>query len=262
MTLKSDDHSRPSPTAPYAPAAPYAVAMAVAVGVNQPAFKESPLRITHNNGVTNVEIELQANTDLGIVFGADPLRVLSITLPIPSLVREGAKIEGYYFHSLRLPGLEIKNVVHTSEFIDIVTANRHLTIILVVSSHPPPTNRNGCQYKHDLPATDNLGIHFSGFPAKIQSVDPNSPMVGKIHPDQSVFAVVVPGLADLTMQSGGFTGSRVAEHLQTHWHVPHKQLVVTHQPILVQDSTSNSAFDSGSCCQCDGGDACLCCFIL
>jgi hypothetical protein len=29
--------------------------------------------------------------------------------------------------------------------------------------------------------------------------------------------------------------------------VPHKQLVVTHQPIRVQDKTSNGAFDSCEC---------------
>jgi hypothetical protein len=228
MTLESDDHSRPSPAAPYVPTAPYVVTGVVVVEADQPV--QAPSVHTHQ-GVTNVEVEFQANTDMGIVFGAAPLRVLSITQPIPSLAREGTHIEGYYFISLRLPGLEIKNVVQALELSELITVNRHLTITLVVSSHPPPTNGNGCHYKHDLPATNNLGIHFSGFPAKTQSVDPNSPMAGKIHPGQSVYAVIVPGLADLTMQSGGFTGSRVAEHLQTHWHVPHKQLVVTtHQP--------------------------------
>jgi hypothetical protein len=253
MTLKANEHSKPSPSAPYVPSSPYAptaayaVPVAVAVEAVQPV-KASSLPIANNQGVTNVEIEFQPNTDLGIVFGADPLRVLGLTQPIPSLAREGRNIEGYYFHSLRLPGLEIKNVVHASELISTITANRHLSITLVVSSHPPPTNRNGCQYKHDLPATDNLGVYFSGFPAKIQAVDPNSPMAGKMHRGQSVYAVVVPGLADLTMQSGGFTGSRVAEHLQTHWHVPGKQIVITHQPILVQDRTSNGAFDDS--CEC------------
>lgn len=71
--------------------------------------------------------------------------------------------------------------------------------------------------------------------------------VGKIHSGQSVSAVIVPGLANLTMQSGGFTGSRVAEHLQTHCHAPNKQLVVMDQPILVQDNTSSGEYDSCDC---------------
>mgnify|MGYP000111089380 CR=1 FL=1 len=60
-------------------------------------------------------------------------------------------------------------------------------------------------------------------------------------------AVIVPELADLTMQVGGFTGSRVAEHLQTHCHAPNKQLVAMDQPILVQDNTSIGVFDSCDC---------------
>jgi hypothetical protein len=252
--------TRPSPTAPlYAPTAPYAVATAAEA---DKLVKESSLRTkaheqpstgnssTTNNSnnsnnsnqeVTNVEIELQPNDDPGIVFDANFLCVLQLTKPIPSLTRQGTHIEGYYFHSLRLPGLEITNVVHEQQLIKIMTANRHLPRILVVSSHLPPTSSNGCHYKHDLPTTDNLGIHFSGFPARVQSVDKDSPMVGKIHPGQSVNAVIIPGLADLKIESEGFTGSRVAEHLQTHCHVPHKQLIVMDQPILAQDKTSSDS---------------------
>jgi hypothetical protein len=129
-------------------------------------------------------------------------------------------------------------VVHEQQLHKIMTANQHLPRTLVVSSHLPPTSSNGCHCKHDLPTTDNLGIHFSGFPAKVQSVDKDSPMAEKINPGQSVNAVIVPRLADLTMESEG-SGSRVAEHLLAHCHVPHKQLVVMDQPILAQDKTSS-----------------------
>jgi hypothetical protein len=268
LSLGTEEHSRPSSTAPHA-TAPYVVAVAVTVEADQPVQASSLQTQAHerpsagntfnNQGVTvtNVEIELQANADPGIVFRGDPLRVLHLTQPIPSLVREGTNIEGYYFHSLRLPGLEIKNVVHEQQLNNILTANRHLPRTLVVSSHPPLASKNGCHYKHDLPVTEHLGLHFTGFPAKVQSVDPNSFMVGKIHPGQSVSAVIVPGLADLTMLSGGFAGSHVQQHLQTYRHVPNKQLTVMdqHQAMFVQHHTSRRGV-----CQrwCDCLDSCFC----
>jgi hypothetical protein len=167
--------------------------------------------------------------------------------PIPSLAQQGTNIEGYYFYALRLPGFEITNMIHEQHLSKLMIKNRHLPRTLVVSSHPPPTSPHGCHYKHDLPCCENLGIQFTGFPAKVLYVDSNSPMVGKIHPGQSVNAVIVPRLADLTLQSGGFTGFRVAEHLQTHRHVPNKQLVVMEQPILVRDNTSNEGIDCSDC---------------
>jgi hypothetical protein len=267
MTLRTEEeYSKPPPTVPYVPTAPYAVAadpyavavaLAVAAEVDQPV-KTSSLQT--QQGVTNVEIEFQANTDSVIVFGGDLLRVVSLTQPIPSLVREGTNIEGYYFHSLRLPGFEVRNV-HELELKQIVIANRHLPRTLVVSTHYPPTSKFGCQYKHDLPCTNNLGIHFSGFPAKVHSVDKDSPMAGKIHPGQFVYAVIVPGFADLKMESGGFTGSRVEDHLQAHYHLPNKQLVVTQKPTLVQDQTSDCAFDSCNFWKCICR-LCDCCCLL
>jgi hypothetical protein len=75
----------------------------------------------------------------------------------------------------------------------------------MLSSHTPEANNDGCRYTYDVPATAYLGVHFSGFPAVVESVDKKSPMAGKIHPGQSVYAVVVPGQPDLKLQSGGFT---------------------------------------------------------
>jgi hypothetical protein len=256
MTLSTEEeHARPSPMAPHVPTDSYAVAVtvAVAVEVDQPV-KTSSLQT--QQGVT-VTIEFQANTDSVIVFGGDLLRVVNLTHSIPSLAREGTNIEGYYFHSLRLPGLEIKNV-HELELKQIVTANRHLPRSFVVSTQLAPTSKFGCQYKHDLPCTNNLGIQFSGFPAKVHSVDKDSPMAGKIHPGQFVYAVIVPGFPDLKMESGGFTGSRVEDHLQAHYHLTNKQIVVSQKPTLVQDKTSDAAFDSCNFwkCFCNLCDSC------
>jgi hypothetical protein len=264
MSLGTKGQPKPSPTAPYAVAVPVVQPGTSTLRTktgntyntnnnnsnnNTNSHTTTSNNITNNNGGgrVNVEIEMQPNTDPGIVFGDNPLVVLRVDRPIPSLAQQGTTIEGYYFSALRLPGFEITNVVHEQQLTKLMASNRHLPRTLVVSSHPPLASLHGCHYKHDLPACDDLGIQFTGFPAKVLSVDPNSPMVGKIHPGQSVHAVIVPRLADLTMQSGGFTGSRVAEHLQTHGQAPNKQLVVMDQPILVRDKTSRNAID----CTCD-----------
>jgi hypothetical protein len=200
---------------------------------------------TSTNGVTQVEFDLEANADAGIVFGNNPLRVMRATSRAASASLGGRTIDGYYFHSLKLPGFEIKNVVQEAHLNKIMSANESLPRRLIVSSHPPQAHAStvGCQYIHDVPATSNLGVSFIGFPAKIQSVDHGSPMAGKIHPGQSVYAVLVPGMPALMMQSGGFTGARVSEHLQTYCHVPNKQLVVIDQQYILQDNTSSGACD-------------------
>jgi hypothetical protein len=127
----------------------------------------------------------------------------------------------------------------------LLIANQGLPRRLIVSSHAPEANYNndGCRYTHNVPDTAYLGVEFSGFPAMVASVDPKSPMAGKIHPGQSVYAVVVPGQPDLTLHSGGFTGHRVQEHLSQFIHVPGKKLVIKDKPTVVKGRASNKAFD-------------------
>jgi hypothetical protein len=191
--------------------------------------------------VTLVILDLEVNSNSGIIFDGSPPRVTRLAYKIPSL--SGQSIIGYYMQCLQIPGVEISNVNDTTNLHQVLTASQGLPRRLMLSSHAPEANNDGCRYTHDIPATAYLGVHFSGFPAVVESVDKKSPMAGKIHPGQSVYALVVPGQPDLKLQSGGFTGHRVEEHLRQHFHVPGKQLVIADKPKVVRDQTSNRAFD-------------------
>jgi hypothetical protein len=191
--------------------------------------------------VTLVVLDLEVNSSSGIIFDGSPPRVTRLAHDIPSLPKQS--IIGYYMQCLQIPGVEISNVNDTTQLHQVLTASQDLPRRLMLSSHAPEANKDGCRYTYDVPATAYLGVHFSGFPAVVESVDKKSPMTGKIFPGQSVYAVIVPGRPDLKLQSGGFTGHRVEEHLKQHFHVPGKQLVITDKPKVVRDRTSNSPFD-------------------
>lgn len=201
----------------------------------------SPYSTTSTDEVTLVVLDLEVNSSSGIIFDGSPPRVTRLAHAIPSL--SGQSIIGYYMQCLEIPGVEISNVNDTSRLHQVLIASQGLPRRLMLSSHAPEVNNDGCRYTYDVPATTYLGVHFSGFPAVVASVDPKSPMAGKIHPGQSVHAVVVPGQPDLKFYSGGFTGHRVEEYLKQHFRVPGKQLVLTDKPKLVRDQTSNRPFD-------------------
>jgi hypothetical protein len=191
--------------------------------------------------VTLVVVDLEVNSSSGIIFDGSPPRVTRLTHAIPSL--SGQSIVGYYFQGLQMPGVEISNAYDTTCVHQLLIAKRGLPRRLMLSSHAPEANNDGCRYTHDVPATEYMGVHISGFPAMVASVDQKSPMTGKIHPGQFIYAVVVPGQPDLTLHSGGFTGHRVEEYLIQNFHVPGKKLVVTDKPKLVKGKASNKAFD-------------------
>jgi hypothetical protein len=191
--------------------------------------------------VTLVILDLELNSSSGIIFDGSPPRVTRLAHDIPSL--SGQSIKGYYMQCLQMPGVEISNVYDTTRLHQVLIANQGLPRRLILSSHAPEANNDGCRYAHDIPANASLGVHFSGFPAMVVSVDPKSPMAGKIHPGQSVYAVLVPGQPDLKLHSGGFTGHRVEEHLRQYCHVSGKRLVITDKPKVLRDQASNRAFD-------------------
>lgn len=160
----------------------------------------------------------------------------------PSL--QGQDITGFYATSLQLPGLEITQIANRQRWHELLAANQHLPRRIVLRSQAPHAinyQQGGCRYTHDIAELQDLGVIFGGFPAKVESVLPTSPMLGKIHPGQSIATVIVPGQPDLTFQGGGFTGSRVQEHLQRYWSTPGKQLVVLDSPIAVRDVISSDA---------------------
>jgi hypothetical protein len=207
---------------------------------NEMATYPSKCSVTSTE-VTQVVLDLEVNSNSGIIFDGSPPRVTRLTHNIPSL--SGQSIVGYYMQSLQIPGVEISNVNDTTHLHHVLTASQGLPRRLILSSHAPEANNDGCRHTYDVPATTYLGVHFSGFPAVVESVDKKSPMAGKIHPGQSVYAVIVPGQPDLKLQSGGFTGHRVEEHLRQNFHVPGKQLVITDKPKVLRDQASNRAFD-------------------
>lgn len=179
------------------------------------------------------------------MFDGAPPRVTGVTRDIASL-KPGQSVTGYFFSSLLLPDLEIYSVLDRQRLLEILQANQHLPRKLVLSVQAPHVSQHGCHYKHLLPVAQDLGIEFGGFPAAVVSLKPESPMLGKLNPGQSVYVIKVPGQPDLMMQSGGFTGARVQEHLQKYWAVPGKQIVVTDNSTVLHDPTSDAGFE----CQC------------
>ena len=197
-----------------------------------------------------VIIDLPIGESSGIAFAGSPPRVSQLILEFPH-VKEN-EVHGYYFHALQiLPGLEVSNVYDSNRLRELIMANQNLARRLVLSQVPPAIQNDGCRYKHDIPTGSELGIQFTGFPAQIGSVDPSSPFVGKIYPGQHVDSVIVPGQPVLTLQSGGFTGSRVQEYLKRHAHVPNKQITLKDQtltpPVRRQKHTNTDPFDLGGC---------------
>jgi hypothetical protein len=200
--------------------------------------------------ITKVSIDLPINQGSGFVFSGSPPRVSQI---LESSLREtNMNLVGYFFCSLEVPNLVISNVVDTNRLHKILHANQHLLRKIILCDHPPALNAlNDCRYEHTLPIGLDLGISFTGFPAQIESVSPDSPFARKVHPSQMVEAVVVPGQPILNTHSPGFTGHRVREFLDLHSSVPKRLLIVKDQLVVYtsRDRNESAAFDSSDCCR-------------
>lgn len=145
--------------------------------------------------------------------------------------------EGHYIHGVILPEIEIVSLTDPVHLQNLIEANTSNPRRLMVSSSPfyvdsTVENRNntdavrGALYKHTLPASSSLGFGMRGFPPVITVVAPTSPLSGRLHPGQTVEALLVPGQPIFNLGAGGFTSARVEERLFDTCEIPRRTLVV------------------------------------
>jgi hypothetical protein len=142
-----------------------------------------------------------------------------------------------YVMAIRLPGVEVAGLYDALAISELLQTYRlvHRQVILsdaapalstmVRSTHALPTTT-----KHGTSSNSSLGIVFDGFPAKVKSVDSQSPYCNYVPAQQAVHAVIVPGRSTLCLESGGFTGHGVHTHLEKTAHILGRQLILQGQP--------------------------------
>ena len=194
-------------------------------------------------------LELASGSSSGLVFEGSPPKLSGITdeSGLRSAVSPQSLVN-HYVDSLELPGLIVTNIPDAQQLAELLVSNSALSRKLILSSRMPTVNAaEGCYYAHQLPVGE-ITVTFSSFPARVETVPPNSPMAGKMHPGQAVVSVNIPGQPALTSSSSGFTGSRVMEYLNQHSHVPNRQIVLKSAAVQYTtkyNSTSDAAFE---CC--------------
>lgn len=224
MTKKEESHE---PEIPVAIATPVAVA---STGPGQSVLIDLPI---HNNS--------------GLIFSDSPPRVTQVT--DSALQQRYGDITGYYFSSLRLPGLAITDIYDSNRLRQLLLANQALPRKNILTRQAPPYSNYGCRYRHELPTHTPLGVTLDGFPPKVKEVH-SGPLAGKMNPGQTIDAVCIPGQPDLTLQSGGFTAYKVTQVLEQTSHIPGRELIVKDQADVIRGEprgSSNAAFDTGGC---------------
>lgn len=206
---------------------------------------------------TVVVIDLPLHESCGFMVDGNPPRITQVVSDVGGDdPKHHQHLVGYYVASLQLPGLTISNIADSNRLRQLIQSNVHLARRLTLTSHPPTTAATnaavGCLYQHDLPvgSTAELGLALHGFPPYIQSVSDRSPLAGKVHPGQTVDAVLVPGqqATHLTLQSGGFTAHRITSLLDESQKLTGRQLVVKDRADVMNTEprgTSRGAFDAG-----------------
>jgi hypothetical protein len=184
-----------------------------------------------------------------IVFAGDPPKVVGGGYVLATA--GSTPVMGYFFSSLRLPGLEISCIDDPNYLQQLLHANQSVARQLILTAARPfPSSGTGTLYRHDLMTgtAQDLGITFFGFPPVVKAVEKNSPFFGKMHPGQTVDALCLQGHLDLTLQSGGFTASRIHQLLQetSHYDCPgSRQIVVKDRPDVLEKDPNGTrgAFD-------------------
>ena len=184
---------------------------------------------------------------LGFQVEGSPPRITTISKESPLYKQLQV---GQYCHGIYFPDVQVVNLsaaAHLIELIQVNTSNQRRllvsinqfyydecmaeqnTPITVSKQQSAQSNSIGPLYRILLPtvSADALGIQISGFPPTVQSVDSSkSPLFGKIHPHQTVQALIVPGQELFHLRSGAFTGQRLVDRLNETSSIPGRQLVV------------------------------------
>ena len=210
-----------------------------------------------------VVVDLPLHQNSGLIFTGEPPRISQVTNSDHHKYTSSSvsSLVGYYFSSLKLPGLEVSQIADANQLRQLLAANQTVTRQVILTRQAPAAATTtdvwvGCLYRHDLPPGDLRDVlALEGFPPRIQHVPSDSPLAGRLHPGQCVDAVVIPAYQQdgdddvvLTMQSTGFTASRVRAVLQETQHLVGRQLVVKDRADVLQTSTTGERgwFDLGT----------------
>jgi hypothetical protein len=184
--------------------------------------------------------------DLGFQVQGSPPFVSQVHATSPVF---GQLQEGHYIHALAMPDTEIVNLVEPTHLMALLTANVANPRDLLVSSgafyvdSSTGTTVRGVLYKHRLPTAPALGVTMEGFPPVIINVMPHSPLQGRLHPGQTVEALIIPGQPVFNLAAGAFTSTKVQEKLLATSHLEGRQLVVKDGFNPQREKGSSRAFD-------------------
>jgi hypothetical protein len=207
----------------------------------------------HSPVTTLSVVELPVGcSDLGFQAQGIPLVVTDVAQNSPI---QDTLFVGHYIHGLIMPDIEIVNLSDPTHLTNMLRANVANPRQLLISSTPYyvdasiGTSTIGALYKHKLPAK-YLGVTMRGFPPVIENVEPTSMMTGRLHPGQTVEALLVPGQPVMNLAAGAFTSAKLQDQLLRTAHMEGRQLVVkdggAHQH--QREKGSNDPFAMDDCC--------------
>ena len=163
----------------------------------------------------------------------------------------------WYVHVLKLPGVEIFNIVSSNHLMHLIYSNIGIERQLLLSSSPEYVDEtvgilstkspSGAMYKHDIPTQQDLGIIFVGFPPVVNHVTTTSVLYGRAVPGQTVQALLVPGMDRFDIESGGFRSDVLKQRLDMSANIPGRILVLKDAPNTPKEKGSSQPFDDGCC---------------
>ena len=168
--------------------------------------------------------------------------------------------DNWYVHVLKLPSVEIFNIVSSNHLMDLINSNVGTERQLFLSSSPDyvdgsvgmlstvtTKSPSGAMYKHDIPTQQDLGIIFVGFPPVVNHVSATSVLYGRAVPGQTVQALLVPGMDRFDIESGGFRSDVLKQRLDMSANIPGRTLVLQDAPNTPKEKGSSQPFDDGCC---------------
>jgi hypothetical protein len=202
-------------------------------GDNIPIVEAVPISSTNasgTNGIYVVDLPI-GPADLGFQVQGTPPQISVINKDSPVF---GQICVGHYIHGIIMSEIEIVNLTDPVHVTQLIQANAKNPRRLMISSSPfyvdgSIDNTNAVRsaiYKHRLPASSSLGFAMKGFPPSITVVAPTSPLAGRLHPGQTVEALLVPGQPVMNLAAGAFTSAKVEERLLATCQLGGRQLVV------------------------------------
>lgn len=189
------------------------------------------------NKTTSTSIALPRGR-IGVTFDGSPPKVVKVGdgSPIQKVAREGL-----YVQALIVPRCEMSFIPYASRLVDDLQRFEQTDRTLVFRDAPlmgPPL------WKVSL-SPGPLGIVMKGFPPVITKVDSTSEYRDLIHEGMTVDRLVIPGVCDLNLASGGFTDARVTKMLSENQQVEGRILVLSLLDGIPTGSTKskNKMFD-------------------